>query len=131
MEFADKAATFGGDVDGMGSWEWSQLNDSERQKFTMQQAKEHRKYIQNAQRELHRQREMVANLRSENAMLRNKYQSKMAEQNDVLEDKHTQQVSELLNLKFEIEESVEAELERFETLKRQLRALTSQVGFST
>ena len=61
---------------------------------------------QHAQRELHRQREMVANLRAENALLRNKYQSKLEEQNDVLEDKHTQRVGHLMNLKFEIEEQV-------------------------
>ena len=55
---------------------------------------------QHAQRELHRQREMVANLRAENAMLRNKYQTKMAEQNDVLEDRHVQHVNKLMNMKF-------------------------------
>jgi hypothetical protein len=49
---------------------------------------------------------MVANLRAENALLRNKYQSKMAEQNDVLEEKHTQQVNHLMNIKYEIEELV-------------------------
>ena len=50
---------------------------------------------------------MVANLRAENALLRNKYQTKIAEQNDVLEDKHTQQVNHLMNVKFEIEEQVQ------------------------
>ena len=54
---ADKSATYGGEMDGMGSWEW--MDESERQKMSMIQAKEHRKYIQHAQRELHRQREMV------------------------------------------------------------------------
>eukprot|EP00802_Teleaulax_amphioxeia_P003108 Tamp_03111.p1 GENE.Tamp_03111~~Tamp_03111.p1 ORF type:complete len:542 (+),score=201.62 Tamp_03111:274-1899(+) len=122
---ADKSATYGGEMDGMGSWEW--MDESERQKMSMIQAKEHRKYIQHAQRELHRQREMVANLRAENATLRGKYQSILAEQNDVLDEKHTQHVNHLMNLKYEIEEQVEGELERFDQLKRQLRLLSSKV----
>jgi hypothetical protein len=70
---------------------------------------------------------MVANLRAENAMLRGKYQSILAEQNDVLDDKHTQHVNHLMNVKYDIEEQVEAELERFDQLKRQLRAFTVKV----
>jgi hypothetical protein len=56
----------------------------------------------------------VANLRAENAMLRGKYQSILAEQNDVLDEKHTQHVNHLMNVKYDIEEQVEAELERFD-----------------
>jgi DNA repair exonuclease SbcCD ATPase subunit len=69
----------------------------------------------------------VANLRAENATLRGKYQSILAEQNDVLDEKHTQHVNHLMNLKYEIEEQVEGELERFDQLKRQLRLLSSKV----
>ena len=54
---ADKSATYSGEIDSMGSWEW--MDDSERQRMSTIQAKEHRKYIQHAQRELYRQREMV------------------------------------------------------------------------
>ena len=47
-------------------------------------------------------------------MLRGKYQSILEEQNDVLDDKHTQLVNHLMNVKYDIEEQVEAELERFD-----------------
>jgi hypothetical protein len=114
--------------EGMDSLDfWSHLDDEERRQFTVKQAKAHRQYVQNAQRELHRQRELMASLRSENSLLRQKYQSKMEEQNDVLGEKHTQQVNHLMNLKFVLEEQVEEELNRLDQGKRQMRLLASKV----
>ena len=93
----------------------------------MLQAKQHQKSIHHAQRELFRQRETVAVLRAENAMLREKNQMKMNEQNEVLEEVHLENVNKLMNLKYEIEEQVEHELEQLEMMKRQLRGVTKKV----
>lgn len=93
----------------------------------MLQAKQHQKSIHHAQRELFRQRETVAVLRAENAVLREKNQLKMKEQNEVLEEVHLENVNKLMNLKYEIEEQVEHELEQLEVMKRQYRGVTKKV----
>ena len=110
--------------DGLDEWE---VDESARKKAAARQAALQRQYVQHAQRELHRQREQVMNLRAENALLRSKAQAKMAEQSSVLDDRHAAQVNHLMGLKFDLQKEVEDELEHFEKLKKRYREMQSKV----
>lgn len=108
-------------------WDWTQLPEVDRKRISHVQAKEHKKFLSQSQRQLQRQREMIENLRLENAKLRGQYQMKVDEQNALLQDKTNAAVHTLMNQKFGVEEDIEKDLEKLDALKKQMRSTAHQI----